>query len=80
MDDSRLKPEDFTYEKQSEYLDTLYKELMENGWKMPEIDNTDIYQLLRIMNDKKDAKVKKVGANESLIAAITGKDPREEGA
>lgn len=53
---------------------------MENGWKMPEIDNTDIYQLLRIMNDKKDAKVKKVGANESLIAAITSKDPREEGA
>ncbi|WNM55238.1 hypothetical protein CoNPh26_CDS0151 [Staphylococcus phage S-CoN_Ph26] len=54
---------------------------MENGWKMPEIDNTDIYQLLRIMNDKKDAKTKKVGANESLIDfAITGKDPREEGA
>ncbi|WP_267895087.1 UPF0158 family protein [Staphylococcus pasteuri] len=76
MDDSKLKAEDFTYEKQSEYLDTLYKELMENGWKMPEIDNTDIYQLLRIMNDKKDTKTKKVGANESLIGAITGQDPR----
>lgn len=49
---------------------------MENGWKMPEIDNTDIYQLLRIMNDKKDTKAKKVGANESLIGAITGQDPR----
>ncbi|ASN69335.1 hypothetical protein 10S14_13 [uncultured Caudovirales phage] len=49
---------------------------MENGWKMPEIDNTDIYQLLRIMNDKKDTKSKKVGANESLIGAITGQDPR----
>ncbi|UVD90819.1 MAG: UPF0158 family protein [Staphylococcus haemolyticus] len=76
MDDSRLTNEDFTYEKQSEYLDTLYKELMENGWKMPEIDNTDIYQLLRIMNNKKKSKVKQVSANESLIGAITGKDPR----
>ncbi|MGD3158265.1 UPF0158 family protein [Staphylococcus cohnii] len=78
MDDSRLKPEDFTYEKQSEYLDTLYKELMENGWKMPEIDNTDIYQLLRIMNDKKKSKTKVVSANESMIAAITGEDPRQK--
>ena len=48
---------------------------MENGWKMPEIDNTDIYQLLRIMNNKKKSKTKKV-KNESLIEAITGKDPR----
>lgn len=43
---------------------------------MPEIDNTDIYQLLRIMNNKKKSKTKKVGKNESLIEAITGKDPR----
>ncbi|MCI2788446.1 hypothetical protein ACUXSK_001640 [Staphylococcus warneri] len=43
---------------------------------MPEIDNTDIYQLLRIMNNKKKSKTKKVGKNESLIGAITGKDPR----
>ena len=49
---------------------------MENGWKMPEIDNTDIYQLLRIMNNKKKSKTKRVSKNESLIGAITGKDPR----
>ncbi|MEX6340825.1 UPF0158 family protein [Staphylococcus arlettae] len=77
MDDSRLKNEDFTFEKQSEYLDTLYKELMENGWKMPDIDNADIYQMLRIMNDKKKSKTKRVGKNDSLIGAITGKDPRQ---
>ncbi|HJG39670.1 MULTISPECIES: UPF0158 family protein [Staphylococcus] len=77
MDDSRLKSEDFTFEKQSEYLDTLYKELMENGWKMPDIDNADIYQMLRIMNDKKKSKTKRVGKNDSLIGAITGKDPRQ---
>nr|WP_313958968.1 UPF0158 family protein [Staphylococcus arlettae] len=79
MNDSRLKPEDFTFEKQSEYLDTLYKELMENGgWKMPEIDDADIYQMLRIMNNKKNSKTKTVGKNESLIAAITGKDPKQK--
>ncbi|MGS0667671.1 UPF0158 family protein [Staphylococcus arlettae] len=77
MDDSRLKSEDFTFEKQSEYLDTLYKELMENGWKMPDIDNADIYQMLRIMNDKKKSKTKRVGKNESLIEAITGKNPKQ---
>ncbi|MCE4985417.1 UPF0158 family protein [Staphylococcus arlettae] len=77
MDDSRLKNEDFSFEKQSEYLDTLYKELMENGWKMPDIDDADIYQMLRIMNDKKKSKTKRVGKNDSLIGAITGKDPRQ---
>lgn len=51
---------------------------MENGWKMPEIDNTDIYQLLRIMNNNKKSKTKRVSKNESLIAAITGKDPRQQ--
>ncbi|PTH60485.1 hypothetical protein BU600_10215 [Staphylococcus arlettae] len=50
---------------------------MENGWKMPDIDNADIYQMLRIMNDKKKSKTKRVGKNDSLIGAITGKDPRQ---
>lgn len=45
---------------------------------MPEIDNTDIYQLLRIMNNKKKSKTKVVSANESMIAAITGEDPRQK--
>ncbi|WMM14392.1 MULTISPECIES: hypothetical protein [Staphylococcus] len=45
---------------------------------MSEIDNTEIFELLRILHakNKKQSKVKKVGANESLIGAITGKDPR----
>ncbi|WP_198644566.1 hypothetical protein [Staphylococcus chromogenes] len=48
---------------------------------MNEIDDTEIFELLRILNAKnqKDSKVKKVGKNESLIAAITGKDPRATG-
>ncbi|EHY92690.1 MULTISPECIES: hypothetical protein [Staphylococcus] len=50
---------------------------MENGgWKMPEIDDADIYQMLRIMNNKKKSNTKVVGKDESLIGAITGKDPR----
>nr|WP_263313611.1 hypothetical protein [Mammaliicoccus sp. Marseille-Q6498] len=48
---------------------------------MPDIDNTDIYELLRIMNStpSKDSNVKTVKANESLIGAITGTDPRNAG-
>lgn len=47
---------------------------------MNEIDDAEIFELLRILNtkNKKDSKVKKVGKNESLIAAITGKDPRKK--
>lgn len=44
---------------------------------MPEIDDADIYQMLRIMNNKKNSKTKTVGKNESLIAAITGKNPKQ---
>lgn len=48
---------------------------------MPEIDDADIYQMLRIMNNKKKSNTKVVGKNESLIAAITGKNPKQhEGA
>ncbi|MCG3401688.1 hypothetical protein K0017_05055 [Staphylococcus massiliensis] len=50
--------------------------MMENDWKMTDIDNMDIYQFLRIMNNKKKKDTKVVGKNESLIGAITGKDPR----
>jgi hypothetical protein len=49
---------------------------------MPEIDETDIYELLRIMNldsTSQDKEVKTVKANESLIGAITGTDPRKAG-
>ncbi|WP_167697132.1 hypothetical protein [Staphylococcus agnetis] len=48
---------------------------------MNEIDETEIFELLRILNSKhaKEEKVTKVGANESLIGAITGKDPRATG-
>lgn len=48
---------------------------------MNEIDDAEIFELLRILNAKnqKDSKVKKVGKNESLIGAITGKDPRATG-
>lgn len=46
---------------------------------MTEIDNTEIFELLRILQDKnnKQSKTKKVNGNESLIGAITGKDPRQ---
>ncbi|GEQ01985.1 MULTISPECIES: hypothetical protein [Staphylococcus] len=46
---------------------------------MTEIDNTEIFELLRILQDKnnKQSKTKKVKVNESLIGAITGKDPRQ---
>ncbi|WP_268222196.1 hypothetical protein [Staphylococcus ureilyticus] len=47
---------------------------------MTEIDNTEIFELLRILQDKnnKQSKTKKVKVNESLIGAITGKDPRQQ--
>lgn len=59
-------------------IDIIYQDLLEAGWKMPEIDNTEIFELIRILESKnnKNSKVKKVGKNESLIGAITGKDPR----
>ncbi|NHM92481.1 hypothetical protein [Staphylococcus sp. 10602379] len=65
----------------AENIDTIYQQLLENGWKMNEIDETEIFELLRILNSKhaKEEKVTKVGANESLIGAITGKDPRATG-
>lgn len=63
-------------------IDIIYQDLLEAGWKMPEIDNTEIFELIRILESKnnKNSKTKKVEKNESLIAAITGKDPRKEGA
>lgn len=59
-------------------IDIIYQDLLDAGWKMSEIDNTEIFELLRILHakNKKQSKVKKVDANESLIGAITGKDPR----
>ena len=44
---------------------------------MPDIDNTDIFEMLRIMNAQKQSKTKQVNASESLIGAITGQDPRK---
>ncbi|MEX5914504.1 hypothetical protein AB6G74_09415 [Staphylococcus ureilyticus] len=60
-------------------IDVIYQDLLEAGWKMTEIDNTEIFELLRILQDKnnKQSKTKKVNGNESLIGAITGKDPRQ---
>ncbi|ARM68385.1 MULTISPECIES: hypothetical protein [Staphylococcus] len=60
-------------------IDVIYQDLLEAGWKMTEIDNTEIFELLRILQDKnnKQSKTKKVKVNESLIGAITGKDPRQ---
>ncbi|MEX6128602.1 hypothetical protein [Staphylococcus saprophyticus] len=51
----------------------------ELGYKFHEIDETDIYQLTRMMMKGKqnNSKVTKVKSNESLIGAITGRDPRE---
>lgn len=48
-------------------------------YKFHEIDETDIYQLTRMMMKGRDknSKTTKVKANESLIGAITGRDPRD---
>jgi hypothetical protein len=34
-------------------MDSLYKNLIENGWKMHEIDEMDIFDFIRLMNKKK---------------------------
>ncbi|MCE5003198.1 hypothetical protein ACWEXP_00965 [Staphylococcus pseudoxylosus] len=59
-------------------VEVVYQDLLEAGWKMSEIDDAEIFEMLRILNNKnkKESKVKKVSASESLIGAITGKDPR----
>ncbi|MCJ1668534.1 hypothetical protein MT339_09005 [Staphylococcus sp. NRL 19/737] len=74
MPDSEL-----TFEKYKENIDTVYKDLLEAGWKWEEIENTEIFELYRILNQSKSKNVKTVGANESLIGAITGTDPRDAG-
>ncbi|WP_142920324.1 hypothetical protein [Staphylococcus gallinarum] len=68
-----------TFESMSKNVDIIYQDLLEAGWKMTDIDNTEIFELIRILQlkNKKESKSKTVGANESLIGAITGKDPRK---
>jgi len=48
-------------------MDKVYRQLLEQGWKMPEIDNADIFDMIRIMNDEKEAEVEKT---ESMLDAF----------
>ncbi|WP_278925339.1 hypothetical protein [Staphylococcus auricularis] len=52
-------------------------ELYKAGYKDHEIQEADIYELLRIITQNSDKKSKTVKKNESLIGAITGRDPRK---
>ncbi|MDW4460817.1 hypothetical protein QI042_10280 [Staphylococcus saprophyticus] len=39
-------------------IDIIYQDLLDAGWKMSEIDNTEIFELLRILHAKNKNKVK----------------------
>lgn len=34
-------------------MDNIYRSLMEEGWKITEIDDADIYDLLRLLAEEK---------------------------
>lgn len=42
-------------------VEVVYQDLLEAGWKMSEIDDAEIFEMLRILNNKnkKESKVKK---------------------
>ena len=59
---------DLSADKQLEYLDDIYRELLKQGWKFNEIDDTDIYELLRLIN--KNENETKVEKKESMLEAF----------
>lgn len=50
------------------------------GYKDHEIQQSDFYEMIRIImqTSDKQSKTTRVKKNESLIGAITGKDPRKK--
>ena len=44
----------------SKNVDIIYQDLLEAGWKMTDIDNTEIFELIRILQlkNKKKANLK----------------------
>lgn len=38
-------------------MDEVYRSLLEAGWKMTEIDNSDFYDLLRLLNKEEEPEV-----------------------
>lgn len=55
-------------------------ELYKMGYKDHEIQQADFYEMIRIImqTSDKQSKTTRVKKNESLIGAITGKDPRKK--
>ena len=60
IDGSSLTKEDLTFESMSKNVDIIYQDLLEAGWKMTDIDNTEIFELIRILQlkNKKKANLK----------------------
>ena len=63
-----LTEEDFTYEKQLEYFDSIVRELLKADWKLNDILDSPVYYLIEVMNEKKTETKKE----KSLISAFTG--------
>lgn len=63
-----MTEDDFTCEAQARSLDKLYRQLLSNGWKMNDIDEADIYDLIRLLND--DDEEVKVERKESMLEAF----------
>lgn len=47
-------------------MDKFYKNLLDAGWKMTDIDNSDIYDLIRLFNKEKETGV----ADKSDVSAF----------
>lgn len=63
----RLVDDDFTFEKQAEYLDKLFHDLIKEGMAIQEIMNMPYSYILDILEEKQKPKKEK-----SLISAFSG--------
>lgn len=52
--------EEYTYERGIQQINEIYSTLLEQGWKMTEIDNMDIYHYLEVLAEKNKPKIKTV--------------------
>lgn len=52
--------EEYTYERGIQQINEIYSTLLEQGWKMTEIDNMDIYHYLEVLAEKNKPRVKTV--------------------
>lgn len=63
----RLVDDDFTFEKQAEYLDKLFHDLIKEGMSISEIMDMPYSYILDILEEKQKPKKEK-----SLISAFSG--------